>query len=353
MKLIKSYRIWLRSAFLLTAIFSCIAVKTSAQTHGYPGTWKRVSTVAPGYSMNFADSLNGIAFGAGVFISTSNGGKTWDSAGSISRGLTIPFVNPLACMAPRHAIVAKTNCEQLELDGDSIFQADCPQDAPDSFYEAYSPFAQKMYDTSYGFRFVQVAVRGSLLNMAYMAVTHDGWRNYEAYGDSLIGTELSMQGPQAATEIDGATIVDSNEVWVGVNRAIYRTTNAGISWDTLYPLAGTADSNVDPEWYNFIVNRVTKEVYAVSGVAPIDYAYSSDYGKTWKIDSAFKGRIARLYVPSPDTLWAAVGHFSVGPQVWYSRMMDPPHFIGFALLRIVPTTVRHGLSIRRHFMSIR
>jgi hypothetical protein len=121
-----------------------------------------------------------------------------------------------------------------------------------------------MYDSLYGFRFVQVLERGSILDMAYIAGTHDGWRTYEAFGDSLIGTELSINAFGGETEIDGTTIIDSNEVWVGINNTIYRTTNAGAVWDTIRPQAGTADSNEDPEWYDFIVNRATQEVYAIA-----------------------------------------------------------------------------------------
>ena len=59
--------------------------------------------------------------------------------------------------------------------------------------------------------------------------------------------------------------------------------------------------------YDFIVNRETQEVYANVGSKPIDYLYSSDFGKTWQIDSAFKGHMARMFVVAPHVLWAAIG----------------------------------------------
>jgi hypothetical protein len=161
-----------------------------------------------------------------------------------------------------------------------------------------------MYDTSYGFRFVQKLEVGSFMNDAYIAVTHDCWRTYQAFGDSLIGTELTSLGPGGGTEIDGVTIVDSNEVWVGINNAIYRTTNAGASWDTLHPFAGTSINPTSaPNQCNIIVNKATQEVYVNLATKPVDYLYSSDYGKTWQIDSEFQGSMTSMSVVAPGVIW--------------------------------------------------
>jgi hypothetical protein len=331
MKQFKDSRIGLRSVFLLTVILLSYAGLASAQSNGIPGIWKRVIIPprAQPDDISFIDSLNGVGFG-GSFITTSNGGKSWNVVDSspIFDGWSPPFLHAVSCTGPSQAIVAKSNCDHLELDGDSVYQADCSEDAPPFFF-TYTPLAQKMYDSLYGFRFVQVLERGSILDMTYIAVTHDGWATYAAYGDSLIGTELSTNENGGESEIDGVTIVDSNEVWVGVNNTIYRTTNAGVTWDTIYPLAGTADSNVNPKWYNFIINQASKEVYAKSYPPPIDYAYSSDYGKTWQLDSVFKGHIVRLAVPAPHTLWAvlcpsAFSNPNAGPP--YSLVDPSPSF---------------------------
>ena len=286
---------------LAVAIF-CFAGIASAQSNGIPGTWKRVTADAFSF-MSFIDSLHGIGVNDS-FIITNDGGKSWNT-------LTTNTQPPgggghiLVCTGISKAVFEKPNCDQFEIDGDSVIQADCPEDSPDSFYQTYTPFDQKMYDTSYGFRFVQEVQRGSILNAAYIAVTHDCWRTYSAHGDSLIGTELSThEGGGDETEIDGATIVDSNEVWVGINNTIYRTTNAGASWDTLHPFANTTVSPTSaPNQFNIIVNKATQEVYVNLATKPVDYLYSSDYGKTWQIDSAFKGSMTSMSVVAPGVIW--------------------------------------------------
>ena len=298
------------SQHILLAVTIIFLSNFAAAQNGIPGRWKRVLTYSYAYDINFHDSLNGVSFGSNFLIS-SDGGATWNADSTRFNSLTINSLNAVECTGPSRAIVMKSNCTQLELVRDSIFQADCPQDSPDSFFQEYTPIAEKMYDSLYGFRFVQVVTRGSLYDMAYLAVTHDAWKTYSAYGDSLIGKELL--DPNYKATIVGATIVDSNEVWVGVANVIYRTTNAGASWDTIVPMKGTLDSNLLPRWYDINIDKTTKKVYAaaIPGVYPIDFAYSPDYGKTWQIDSTFGGHVARLAVPAKDTLWAVLIPHSV------------------------------------------
>ena len=320
--------IWLQSALLLTATLIVKSEIASAQTNNPPGSWNRV-VIPPRMlpvDIGFIDSINGVGFG-GSFITTMDGGKSWNIADSVpvfSNGFVEPFLHAVSCTGQSKAIVAKSNCDQLELDGDSIYQADCPEDSPDSSFQTYTPLDQKMYDTSYGFRFVQMSQRGSILDVAYISVTHDGWRTYASFGDSLIGTELSTQSGGGESEIGGATIVDSNEVWVDVHNTIYRTTNAGTTWDTILPLVGTPYSNSQANIYDFIVNRATQEVYAYVGSNPIDYLYSSDYGKTWQIDSVFKGHIASIYMVAPHVLWATIHEDGSGstPIRWVGYSSD-------------------------------
>ncbi len=282
---------------------------------GYPGVWKRINL--PQFQLildfGFADTLNGVFYsGNGAMGYTTDGGMTWSSAGA-TLITSKPCIGMVSCTGPKKAIIAVTGCDQVELDGNSVFTDTCVGVGPE--FDNYTTLAQKMYDTSYGFRFVQVVDRsGTPLDTARIEVTHDGWNSYQSFGDSLAGNQLANRG--LGSEIDGATLVDSNEVWLGVNNTIYRTTNAGSTWDIIQPQAGTADSNLNPEWYNFIVNPETKEVYAKAALPPIDYAYSSDNGKTWEIDSAFKGHMSRLSVPSPHKLWAMIGrHTFANPPI--------------------------------------
>jgi len=300
-----------------TASFACVEM-ASAQTSGPPGQWKKV--IGSGFiDFSFADSLNGVGLGQ-VFSITIDGGKSWSNINSsIPLVYPIPCMNMVACTGAQKALVVASGCSKLALDGDSAIFQTCVGEGP--AFDTWNTIAQKMYDSLYGFRFVQVKDRqGHVKDTARILVTHNGWSSYASFGDSLVGSELSTQGNGTATEIDGATIVDSNEVWVGINYVIYRTTDAGVTWDTIYPLNGTADSNVNPKWYDFIINRDSKEVYAKAYPPPLDYAYSTDYGKTWELDSAFKGHIARLAVPAPHTLWAVLC-----PSAFTNPNSSPPY----------------------------
>ncbi len=303
MKLQEQRQIRLRSAIMLAVTLFCFDGIVYAQSNGIPGTWKRVPALGFSYA-SFIDSLHGIAM-SDSFEITSDGGKSWNTLTSTRFAAGVGGGHAIVCTGISKAVVEKTNCDQFEIDGDSVIQADCPQDSPDSFYQTYTSFDQKMYDTSYGFRFVQEVQRGSILDKAYIAVTHDCWRTYQAYGDSLIGEELSTNAFGGSSEINGVTIVDSNEVWVGINNTIYRTTNAGITWDTLRPFANTSISlTAAPNQCNIIINKKTHEVYVNLATKPVDYLYSSDYGKTWAIDSVFKGHIVSMFVVSPGVIWA-------------------------------------------------
>ncbi len=234
-------------------------------------------------------------------MSTSDGGKVWNIIDSAPKSVwTPPCMHAIACTAPVHAIVAESNCDQLAFNGDSASQTYCIGDAPS--FNNWLTLSMKMYDTSYGFRFVAVTDRhGNSLDTARLVITHDAWNSYESFGGFL-----------HVSGIGGATVVDSNEVWVGIGNTIYRTIDAGLSWDTIQPLAGTPYANMEPNLYDFIIKQATHEVYVNVGSRPIDYLYSSDDGTTWQIDSAFNGRMARMYVVAPHTLWAAVGQKSTG-----------------------------------------
>jgi hypothetical protein len=144
MKLFENRRIGLRSVFLLSAIIFSIAEMAPAQTNGIPGSWKRVVIVdslslSSSNNINisevgFIDSLNGVGFGTS-FLTTSDGGKSWnliDSA-TIENDWSSPFAHAVACTGPSKAIVAKPNCDMLQLDGDSIYQTDCPEDVAPFF----------------------------------------------------------------------------------------------------------------------------------------------------------------------------------------------------------------------------
>ena len=315
MNLFVKDRILLRSAFLLAATLLIFSQNTFAQSNAYPGKWIKVAAEVD--DISFIDSLNGVSF-SGAFLTTSDGGKKWNVVDTtpIIESWAQPCLNAVACTGPSHAIVAKTNCDQVQLAGDSVFQTYCIGPGPD--FNNWITLDMKMYDTSYGFRFVQITNRnGNALDTAEFLLTHDGWNSFEPFGGSLSGSDLaSLQG---STQIGGATIVDSNEVWVGVHSTIYHTTNAGTTWDTIYPLAGTTYSSSQSYLYDFIISHATHEVYANMGEKPIDYLYSSDDGQTWQIDSVFKGDMARLSVVAPGVLWALVGKESNGNSLY----LDP------------------------------
>ncbi len=302
MKLVLFRQFGLRSIFLLTVTIFCQFKVSIAQPSLPLGIWQRVTVPTKSFPLDFGfiDSLNGVSFG-GWFLSTNNGGKTWNIVDSAPKSVwTPPCVHAIACTAPVRAVIAESNCDQLAFNGDSASQTYCIGEAPS--FNNWLTLSMKMYDTSYGFRFVAVTDRrGNSLDTARLVITHDAWNSYESFGGFL-----------HVSGIGGATIVDSNEVWVGVGNTIYRTKDAGITWDTMLPLAGTTYASTEPNLYDFIVKHATHEIYANVGSKPMDYLYSGDDGATWQIDSSFNGRMARMYVIAPHTLWAAIGQKSTG-----------------------------------------
>jgi hypothetical protein len=300
-------------AYALAAALCIQSLPALGQATKYPGIWSRISATWL-QDISFIDSIHGIIYEDSVYI-TNNGGKSWDTIKSpIKIGWAKNCVHSLVCTAPSHGIIARNDCGQLELDGDSLVENYCSGTLPDM--TKWTTISMKMYDTNYGFRFVQFENKsGNPYNMAGIVVTYDAWNSYEVHGDTLYGNLTQNGGHAVGSTISGATLVDSDEVWMGTGNTIYHTLDAGAHWDTIYPLRGTIDSTAQGGFYDFTVFPQSKEIYADYSHTPLDYAYSSDYGKTWELDSIFNGKLTRLYAFPSHTIWGLLRQKGEGDNV--------------------------------------
>jgi hypothetical protein len=85
-----------------------------------------------------------------------------------------------------------------------------------------------------------------------------------------------------------------------------------------------------------LVNPNTSEVFytgnfsrvdtASTGI--VDYAYSSDYGTTWRLDSSFGLHLWRLANPAPGILWAMIGQSGPGEVGGFIEVFPPVNAVG-------------------------
>ena len=179
--------------------------------------------------------------------------------------------------------------------------------------------------------------------------THDGWQSASIYGSAYIVSPDSALNQVTAQPMYIGYIVDSNDVWAEEGRnyvwtggttyynepkIILHTTNGGVIWQSFDAFDS---ARYRPTVLNFLVNAATHEVYCVLDYSTIDYAYSSDNGTTWRLDSTFSGFdiggtwrdapiggvLWRLVNPAPGILWAMISDTGVG--AFYGNIeIDPP-----------------------------
>jgi len=369
--------------FLWTIAILAVAHPSHAQT--IPGRWHKVALPQPArvgndntQDFSFTDSLNGICVSdIGLISSTSDGGRTW----VLDTNLYNDYIdrkgnlNSVECTAPHHGFFHGGNGTISIAPSRTTIQF--PPEAGQINYGDYTTLAEKMYDTAYGFRLVEI------FNTVLMIVTHDGWQSSVPYDSGYL---QNAQSPIIAY------IVDSNDVWteegntlgktgfVDSPKVILHSTNGGITWQSF----DAFDSARYRPWVqDLFVNPKAREVFCTVNYSHIDYAYSSDYGTTWRIDSSFSGSsdyektwrlgskvggvLWRMANPAPGILWAMIGgsgysSVEIFPQRdaigadsnYYSRkigyssdngktwLIDSTTFLGDSLEEMHWLDVRHG-----------
>lgn len=287
-----------------------------------PGAWHRVVLPQPARSGNdntmafgFADSLYGICLSDnGLISSTRDGGRSWILDTDIGENTFVKgTLASLECTAPHRGFAFGNSTEIVITPGAT--QQLTPPNAREVNYGSYNTLAEKMYDTAYGFRLVQYVSPESENQynpQVAVIVTHDAWRSSSIYG------ETSLAPISRNPYFNAGYIADSNDVWTAKGRnnvwngktivqdpkLMLHSTDGGQTWDS----TDAFDSALYLPWVqDFCVRPTTREVFCLVNNSAIDYAYSSDYGKTWRVDSTFgNGKLWRLANPAPEILWAMI-----------------------------------------------
>ncbi|MDP4199670.1 MAG: T9SS type A sorting domain-containing protein [Bacteroidota bacterium] len=319
-------------------VLAFFAMSPQVKGQKLPGTWQKVVLPVANYSLGdfaFADSLHGIAYSfRWKILSTIDGGKNWvldtDLVSNISGKSTL---NTGECTGPHRGFFF-SNDETVSIAPGATAVHELPNISEQN-WRFYVMLGEKMYDTSYGFRvaeYVSTHDENDYQDSVVILVTHDGWQSSQLYGNAFLLNPAPHTTPPV---LYSGTVVDSNDIWMGrgaLHKAnvLLHTSNAGTTWDTLLPV----DTNRYKVKISGIqVNPKTHEVcilFLDSG-SP-DYAYSSDYGKSWRVDSTFGQRLWRLANPAPGILWAMIGQ-GICPCIY----IDPP-------AAIVPSEMAHKLA---------
>ena len=349
------------------AIFLVVAQPAVAQQR-YNGIWNKISLQTWSGSaiqdFGFKDSLFGLARDYAGIETTTDGGHTWQFDTNFLVIGTKLYLNSVTTTGYRTGIIFGSpgiNEYTTVVLPENSFQIYAPEGG-DNGFGLYLPIAEHMTDTTNGYRLVQEQDQhAQLIDSVIFLVTHDAWQNSVSYGSAYV-----WSGPQdiypSSNNFYSGLIIDSNETWTANINTILHTTNAGEMWDSILPVDTT---RYKPQWKDFFVDTTTKEVYAEAQYSDVDFAYSSDYGKTWRLDSTFGQGLWRMAVPTPGIIWGMLGNggianITITPQdvnqnplafsnkVAYSTdtgktwFIDSTTFAGDTLLEMHFTDARHG-----------
>ncbi|MDP4198374.1 MAG: T9SS type A sorting domain-containing protein [Bacteroidota bacterium] len=259
-------------------------------------------------------------------MSTSNGGQIWILDTNFgSQGYHKENLSSLECTAPHHGFLHGREVTLSIIPGrTSIFG---PPEPDEANYGAYLTLAEKMYDTAHGFRLVELLSAhdpNEYDDSVIILVTHDGWHSSKEYGAAFILTPDTTYAEMHSEPMFTGYIVDSNDIWTAAGSLNYRynkiihTTNAGTLWETSN-IFGALVSQTQVK--DLFVNAKSREAFYLCNLgasevsyssSDIDFAYSSDYGSTWRLDSTFGVRLWRLANPAPGILWAMIGQSGSG-----------------------------------------
>ena len=322
------YLIW--ASIIFMAPRSSLAQQSS-------GTWHRAYLPTGSNNtldFNFVDSLNGLCVSDGGYIcSTSNGGRSWSLDTNLGNySIQKDNLNALECVASHRGFFHGIEENLAIIPGYDSFSF--PPELNEVNYGAYFTLAEKMYDTAYGFRLVELLspydarqFNDSLL----IIVTHDGWASSTQYGIGYLLSPDTTYANLHSRPMTAGSIVDSNDIWtsavwkdVPYNQVIH-TSNGGATWETLSILGNRTSSS---QVKDLIVHPKIREVYYFGNFNAVDFAYSSDYGVSWRIDSSFGNRLWRLANPAPGILWGIIS--AGGIPVWESQPTDTKNGPAFA-----------------------
>jgi hypothetical protein len=311
----------------LVSVFGLTLFVCCARAQSIPGSWHRVALPHGSHlpvndnlrDFGFRDSLYGFAASSYEVLSyTTNGGHEWLMDTDLNASyISKRSLNDAECTGPRHGIYHDFIATIIENPSGSYVIMP-PRNEPN--FGQYTTLAEKMYDTSYGFRlgeYLSVHDLNDYQDSVVILVTHDAWQSSELYGSAYI-LDPAPHNTKPAVLFSG-TIVDSNDIWfakgaVSYPGVIVHTSNSGSTWETMIPIDTTKHT---PFFRSILVDRTTNEVFCLgtgtgTSTDKTDFAYSNNYGLTWTVDSTFGITMWRLQNPAPSILWAMVSAGAVG-----------------------------------------
>jgi hypothetical protein len=281
----------------------------------YPGGWTkvRIQGTALVEDFDFKDSVSGIEWDALGIEFSNDGGHSWkvDTALTANLGDNLGakvYLNSVEATGASHGIIHP-------LDGTVVISPFSTNvfDPTSNGTGPYITIAEHMNDTATGYRLIQPTGRGEQPeDSVYFLVSHDAWQTSQQYGAAYTWT-----GPfdmwSSSINFYAGTMIDSNEAWTANLNVILHTTDAGNHWNSILPVDTT---KYKPIWKDFFVNPSTHEIFAEGSSGPIDFAYSSDYGSTWRLDSTFHAqRLWRMAVPESGVIWGMVGTGTANTEI--------------------------------------
>ena len=346
------------SAILFAFALLCFMTTTLTNSFAHPpGSWSK-SAIGHFLPLDFAfsDSLNGILLctplppNPKVMIdtiycfSTIDGGRSWSQIGNpIPRSANKACVDGFASPAVGSAFLD----EQLTpaLSNQQIRVVDDTLGLYVQSGESYASFGQKMYDSVNGLRLVSVwrSVNSSPFHEPYyLTRTHDGWLTYEFTDCSLLYPKLPID-TIGQVNIESAKIIDSTEIWAtigvggfgGGDPTFLMHTRDGKTWTKVFPVDSSLSKTCS--WGNIelgLNNTLEQnDIYVAGGPISFDsgsgdlylfrsdFAYSSDGGISWRLDSSFPGRLYRISPTSHGSVWCLIGsglpnNFDVPPDLY-------------------------------------
>jgi len=281
----------------------------------YSGSWHKVSVIntnsisdATILDFGFRDSLLGLLCGSldtGRIYYTVDGGHSWSEDSSTGSTLFPKLeLNCVEATGSNHGVTFKLGTTLVISPFGSI---EIPNEGIDSLglYLPYLPIAQKMTDSARGYRLViAMDYHNYPSDSVLLMVTNDAWQHSTIYGKSYHYSPI-QNGFNSSQNFYGGVMLDSSEIWTANRNTVLHTSDAGAHWESFVPV----DSNkYKPNWYNFIAKPSSHEIYVEAPLSNVDFAYSSDYGKSWRLDSTFGVGLWRMAVPAPGIIWAMLGH---------------------------------------------
>jgi hypothetical protein len=324
-----------------------LAMAYTSNAQSISGRWRKVALPQPDGGANdntldfsFIDSSHGIWLSDyGLISYTSDGGRSWVQDTNLNTNIGSKFnFNSVVCSAPLHGFFQNPGVTLSITPGGTSFSSLVPN-VNELNYGAYATLAEKMYDTAYGFRLVEYVSPEALdqyQDSVPILVTHDGWHSSSLYGSAYILFPDSNLAEVSSVRMPIGRIIDSNNIWAMMvsesgatfdlkSDSLIHTSNGGTSWETLNVLDSMENQTLINDLF---VNPSTHELLYMGNFGNVDFAYSSDYGTTWRLDSTFGVHLWRIANPAPGILWGMIGQSGSGQVTGYVQIRPPENTFG-------------------------